>query len=120
MRPQEAFDGFLLSTLLTDSLDPLFSGLLYFISIPLFIITTAILLRNIHTGKPLLIPALLSLLFLSGSYIYLSSAGTILPSWAYLAIAFLIAVITGFSMMIVLNQGKRQRKRKLRRRRNLF
>lgn len=120
MGTQEASAGFLISTLLTNGLDPLYSGLLYFISIPLFILTTSILLRNIHIGKPVLFPALLSLVFLFGSYTYLSSAGTILPLWVYLAIAFLIAIVTGFSMMIVRNQGGLPGNRKLRRRRNLF
>jgi uncharacterized membrane protein YhhN len=101
--------------LLFSGVDPLVSGLLYFISIPLFIASLAIFLRNIHIGKPILVPGLLSLLFLAGSYLYLASAGTMFPAWAYLAATMVIAIPIAFTM-IYRNQGKSQRRKLTRRR----
>lgn len=112
------FAGFHLANFSHPDIDPLFSGLAYFISIPLFIASTALLLRNIHMGRPVTIPAMLSLVFLAGSYIYLSSVNTILPAWVYLAAAIAVAVPTGFALLFFRNTGKipRQKLKRLRNR----
>lgn len=117
MGTKEASAGILLSPLSADGIDPLFSGLLYFISIPLFIASTAFLLRNIHAGKPVIVPAILSILFLLGSNLYLSSAGTVLPPWAYLTVATLLAFIAGLTLLLIRNQKGYITRRRLPRRR---
>ncbi|NTW53903.1 MAG: hypothetical protein HGB15_03895 [Chlorobaculum sp.] len=96
-------------------MDPLVSGLIYFISIPLFIASTALWLRNIHIGKAATVPATLSIVFLVGSYIYLSSVGTMLPVWAYLIAAIIVAIIISFALLFFRNRGSNSRRRLSRR-----
>jgi hypothetical protein len=91
-------------------MDPLVSGLIYFISIPLFIVSTALWLRNIHIGKAALLPASSSVVFLFGSYIYLSSVNTVLPVWAYLIAAVVIAILSSFALLIYRHEGSSTRR----------
>lgn len=117
MGTREASSGFLFSLLTPEGIDPLFFGFVYFLSIPLFIASMALLLRNIHTGRPVLAPSTLSVVFLIGSYIYLSSSGTLFPPLAYIAVSVLLAIVTGFVMMIIRSQkGYSPRKKPFRRR----
>ncbi len=92
-------------------MDPLVSGLIYFISIPLFIVSTAWWLRNIHIGKPAALSALFSIVFLLGSYIYLSSVNTMLPVWAYLIAALVVAILSSFALLIYRHEGASTRRR---------
>jgi O-antigen/teichoic acid export membrane protein len=111
MRICNVFVGFPHPLLAHSGVDPLVSGLIYFISIPLFIVSTALWLRNIHIGKPAAAPAALSVVFLLGSYIYLSSVNTVLPVWAYLVAAIVVAILASFALLIYRNEGSSNRRR---------
>ena len=91
-------------------MDPLVSGLIYFISIPLFIVSTALWLRNIHIGKPSALSAVFSIVFLLGSYIYLSSANTVFPVWTYLIAAIILAILASFALLIYRHEGASTRR----------
>jgi hypothetical protein len=73
-------------------IDPIIFGLLYFGTIPLFMASTAWLLRNIRMRKPVIFPVLFSVLFWMAAYLYLALAGNNIPCWVYLMIA--IAALT--------------------------
>jgi hypothetical protein len=86
---------FLANTQQQYGIDPLVFGLLYFGSIPLFIASSAWLVRNIRAKKPVILPAALSILFWTAAYIYIVATGTNIPAWVYMIIAAVAATAIG-------------------------
>jgi O-antigen/teichoic acid export membrane protein len=80
-------------------INPIVFAILYFGSIPLFMVSLAWLLRNIRQKRQLIVPALCSIIFFLASYLYLIVAGDNIPVWIYLVIA---AAITGGIVLALL------------------
>lgn len=76
-------------------IDPLLFGLLYSVSIPLFIASVAWLVRNIRSKISVIFPSLLSMLFITAAGIYLSTAAIAIPAWIILLISTIAATGIG-------------------------
>jgi 4-amino-4-deoxy-L-arabinose transferase-like glycosyltransferase len=117
MKVTDHIGSFLKAAGETQGIDPLVFGLLYFITIPLFMFSAAWLFRNIRLRKSVLLPALLSLIFLLSAYLYFAASGTVMPPWAYLTIATATAAGTGFAWASLRHQFPERARRKLHRQR---
>jgi hypothetical protein len=94
-------------------IDPLLFGLLYSVSFPLFMVSTAWLVRNFRAKKSVILPALLSILFWTGSYIYIATTGTNIPAWVFIVIAAAAAAFIGSAWAALSYQIPKSKRRKL-------
>ena len=81
----------------TPDIDPLVFGLVYSVSIPLFIASGAWLVRNIRSKISLILPSLLSTLFITAACVYISTAALMIPAWLILLLSTVAAAGIGIA-----------------------
>ena len=76
--------------------NPIIFGSIYVGAIPFFTVSVGWLVRNYKKEKPIILPAISSVLFFVSSYLYLLIVGENVPWWVYLIIV-LILTVAGYS-----------------------
>lgn len=71
--------------------DPLVFGAIYVGAIPFFMLSLALVVRDLRRGTSPVVPALAAAFFFVSAYLYLLAVGHDLPPWVYVVIAAALA-----------------------------
>lgn len=86
----EAFKEWFLSLGEKYGVNPIIFGLIYVGAIPFFTASVAWLIRNLRSGRPIVLPTLCASFCFVSAYLYLAIAGKNIPTWVYAVIVAMV------------------------------
>lgn len=90
MQLLDTFKDWFLNLSENHGVNPYIFGGIYVGAIPFFFLCLGWTIKNLRRKKPIIVPVMLTGLFLISAYLYLLIAGRNIPVWVYFFIAALI------------------------------